>query len=72
LIAYPANVSSTGPGPQPPRLFAPNEVLAFLLEIIALLILADWGWHRGAATGTRLLQAIGAPLREIPELAGTF
>ncbi len=47
---------------QPPRLFAPNELLAFLLEIIALLILSDWGWHRGASTGTRLLQAIAAPL----------
>jgi Protein of unknown function (DUF2568) len=55
-------MSSTSPEAQPPRLFGPNEVLAFLLEIIALLILADWGWHRGAATGTRLLQAIGAPL----------
>jgi Protein of unknown function (DUF2568) len=62
VIAYPADMSSAAPGPQPPRLFAPNEVLAFLLEIIALLILADWGWHRGEASGTRLLQAIGAPL----------
>lgn len=61
-IAYPANMATPAPGPQPPRLFGPNEVLAFLLEIIALLILADWGWHRGEATGTRLLQAIGAPL----------
>jgi hypothetical protein len=48
--------------PQPPRLFAANLTLAFLLEILALLILADWGWHRGAATETRLLQAIAAPL----------
>jgi hypothetical protein len=48
--------------PQPPALFAPNLVLAFLLEILALLILAAWGWHRGEITGTRLLQAILAPL----------
>ncbi len=48
--------------PDPPRLFAPNELLAFLLEIVALLILSDWGWHRGASTGTRLLQAIAVPL----------
>jgi hypothetical protein len=59
----PPNPRPPGAQPRiPPRLFAPNELLAFLLEILALLILADWGWHRGASTGTRLLQAIAAPL----------
>jgi len=48
--------------PRPPALFAPNLALAFLLEIVALLILSDWGWHRGERTGTRLLQAIAVPL----------
>ncbi len=54
--------SAAPPGAAPPRLFAANEVLAFLVEIMALVILADWGWHHGEPSRTRLLQAIGAPL----------
>lgn len=58
-----ASTDPAGPPPaQPPRLFGANLVLAFLLEILALLFLSDWGWHNGASTGTRLLQAIAVPL----------
>ena len=55
-------MSSDPEQPRPPVLFAPNLALAFLLEIVALVILADWGWHRGEPSGTRLLQAIAVPL----------
>src|SRR4051812_27857668 len=55
-------MSTPPPSPTAPRLFAANELLAFLVEIVALVILADWGWHHGEPSRTRLLQAIGAPL----------
>jgi hypothetical protein len=54
---------ASAPAPRtPPRLFARNEQLAFLLEVVALLILAKWGWHHGERSNSRLLQAILAPL----------
>lgn len=35
-----------------------NDVLAFLLEVAALVILGMWGWQAGTGTATGLLLAI--------------
>jgi hypothetical protein len=36
-------------------------VLAFLTELVALVVLARWGWTLGDATPVRLLLAIAVP-----------
>ncbi|HEY3512017.1 YrdB family protein [Kribbella sp. NPDC051137] len=41
---------------------AANLLLAFLAEILALGVLARWGWDLGGTTATRLLLAVGLPL----------
>jgi Protein of unknown function (DUF2568) len=39
-----------------------NLALAFLLEIVALIAFAFWGWTVGSNTATRLLLVIALPL----------
>jgi Protein of unknown function (DUF2568) len=48
----------TLPGP----LHVANEGLAFLLEIIALVALAWWGFHTGDGPVPSVLLGVGAPL----------
>lgn len=36
-----------------------NDVLAFLIEVVALALLGVWGWQAGAGAVTGLLLAIG-------------
>lgn len=38
-----------------------NEALAFLLECVALAVIAWWGWQSGENTALRLLLAVAAP-----------
>lgn len=39
----------------------PNDVVAFLVEIAAVIVLAVWGWSLGTSTGTRVLLAVVIP-----------
>ncbi|MCU7826564.1 YrdB family protein [Kitasatospora sp. DSM 101779] len=41
--------------------FAANEVLAFLLELAALVLLAWWGFAKGGGTAGRVLLGLGLP-----------
>ncbi|WP_327269744.1 YrdB family protein [Streptomyces sp. NBC_01218] len=45
----------------PAPLRAINEVLAFLVEIVALVAFARWGWHSAENTALRLLLAVALP-----------
>lgn len=45
----------------PKPLHALNEGLAFLLEIVALVLLAYWGFHVGSNTAVQWLLGLGAP-----------
>ncbi len=38
-----------------------NDVLAFFIEIGALVALAGWGFSAGSGLGTKLLLGLGAP-----------
>lgn len=40
----------------------PNDVVAFLVEVAALVVLAAWGWHQGDSTATRVLAALAVPV----------
>ena len=39
-----------------------NATLAFLLELVALGVLAVWGWRNGDGAVLRVLLAVGIPL----------
>ena len=39
-----------------------NELLAFLLELVALLLLGVWGFHVGSNIAIHVLLGIGAPV----------
>lgn len=39
----------------------PNDALAFLIELAALVLLGMWGWQRDASTLVRWSFAVGAP-----------
>lgn len=45
----------------PAPLHVCNEVLAFLLEVMALAVLAWWGWRSAEALVPRLLLTVAAP-----------
>lgn len=45
----------------PAPLRAANEVLAFLVEVVALVAFARWGWHGAEPTALRVLLAVAAP-----------
>lgn len=45
----------------PTPLHVINEGLAFLLEVVALAVLAWWGWQTVETTAVRLLLAVAAP-----------
>lgn len=45
----------------PKSLHVVNEGLAFLLEVVALVLLAYWGFHAGSGTAAHWLLGLGAP-----------
>ena len=45
----------------PKSLHVLNEGLAFFLEIVALVLLAYWGFHVGSDTAVQWLLGLGAP-----------
>ncbi|WP_328722072.1 YrdB family protein [Streptomyces sp. NBC_00247] len=45
----------------PAPLRAANELLAFLVEVVALVAFARWGWHASENTALRVLLAVTVP-----------
>ncbi|MGW0855701.1 YrdB family protein [Streptomyces sp. NPDC002690] len=45
----------------PAPLRTANEVLAFLVEVVALVAFARWGWHSAEPTVLRVLLAVAVP-----------